>query len=213
MKFIRHYFHEIYSVIIVLLLTLSAIFMTPDLTQQFVLAFTTLYLLHEWEETVYPGGFFNVLFGELINLEQVPTGERLLNARVYVYLMLMTFTFVPFFAHQHIWLILPYVYLGFLESFAHTQFPRIFRLERKVIPGWVTAVCQFVFSTYALYYLIANHLVKPWLYLAGFIIFICCFFLMGRCGMAANGINFREVPGKVKANLKARRALVKKREV
>jgi len=209
MKFIRHYFHEIYSVIIILFLTLSAIFLVPDVTRQFVLAFTTLYLLHEWEETVYPGGFFNVLFGEIIKLDPVPSGERLLNARVYVYLMLLTFTFVPFFAHRHIWLILPYVYLGFLEGFAHTQFPRIFRLERKVIPGWVTAVCQFVFSTFALCYLILNHLVNPWLYLVGFFIFVFCFFLMGRCGMAANGINFKEVPGKVKANFKARRVLKK----
>lgn len=206
MNFIRHYFHEIYSVIIILFLTLSAIFLTPDVTQKFVLAFATLYLLHEWEETVYPGGFFNVLFGEIINLQPVPSGERLLNARVYVYLMLLIFTFVPFFLHQHIWLILPFVYLSFLEGFAHTQFPRIFRLERKVIPGWVTAVCQFILGLYALYYLIVNHLVNPWLYLVGFLIFIGSFFMMGRCGMAANGVNFKEVPGKVKATYRLRRA-------
>jgi hypothetical protein len=207
MSFIKRYFHEIYSVITLLLITASAIFVVPDSIQKLALAFMLLFLLHEWEENNYPGGFFKNLFGDILTIDPVPHGEKLLAARVFVYLMLFLFTLPPYFAHTHAWLILPVTYLGILEGIAHNVAPRVFRLEKKYLPGVVTAVCQFILSAFTLWFLISNHLARPWQYIAGFLIFILGFFMMGRCGMGVNGIDFREVPGKAARNFKKRRGI------
>ena len=60
-KFIKYYSQEIYTVITLLLVTASAIFITPDFTQKVMLVYIFLFLLHEWEEGVYPGGFVDMM--------------------------------------------------------------------------------------------------------------------------------------------------------
>jgi hypothetical protein len=202
MHFIRYYSHEFYTVITILLITLSAIFLTPDAAQKFALAYAAIFLLHEWEENNYPGGFFDVMLSEVMKFDPVPPEEKLRCARIYVYLLLLCLTLLPFCLHNHIWLILPFVYLGILEGFVHTNAPRIFRLKRKVVPGVVTAVCSFALSVFTLCYLIVNHLVNPWLYLAAVPILLCGLFVMGRFGMAANGIKFSEALARAKNNFK-----------
>jgi hypothetical protein len=77
MKFIKHYNHEIYSVITLLLILFSAIFVIPNFTQKLALAYACIFLLHEWEENCYPGGFFDMMFGEVMHFDPVPAGKKL----------------------------------------------------------------------------------------------------------------------------------------
>ena len=65
MKFIKYYSLEIYTFFSLLLITISAIFVTPDITRQIILAYILLFVLHEWEEGHYPGGFIDMDAGEI----------------------------------------------------------------------------------------------------------------------------------------------------
>jgi hypothetical protein len=181
---------------------LSAIFVIPDITQKLTLTYALVFLLHEWEENNYPGGFFDMMFGEIMNLKPVPSGDKLRGARMYVYILLITLTFIPYFFHTQIWLILPIVYLGLIEGFSHTMSIKIFKLNRKYTPGMITAVCQFSLSTFTLYYLIQGNLISLWQYAVGLLILIVGLFLMARFGMAANGIKFSQVPKMIRENFK-----------
>ncbi|MBR4092178.1 MAG: hypothetical protein IKK28_15215, partial [Mogibacterium sp.] len=60
MKFIKYYSLEIYTFITLLLITLSAIFVIPDITRKIILAYMLIFVLHEWEEGHYPGGFIDL---------------------------------------------------------------------------------------------------------------------------------------------------------
>jgi hypothetical protein len=203
MKFIKHYNHEIYTVITLLLLTLSAIFVTPDITQKLALAYAFLFLLHEWEENNYPGGFFDMLFGEVMNFKPMPSKEKIREARIFVYLLLITLTFIPYFAHTYTWLILPLVYLGIIEGLiGHTLSIKVFKMNRKYTPGMVTALCLLALSIFTLWYVIRGNLIMLWQYGVGLLIIIVGLFCMARFGMAVNGIKFSEVPKMIKRNLK-----------
>lgn len=205
MKKIKYYSHEIYSVITMLLITLSAIFVKPDTTQKIILLYAFIFLLHEWEENNYPGGFFDVMFGEVMNIKPVPSGKKLREARIYVYILLITLTFVPYFFHNHLWFILPIVYLGLIEGTAHTMSIIAFKLDRKYTPGMATALVQFILSVCTLYYLISNSLINLWQYLAAIPLLILGLFFMAFNGMKENNINIKTVPEMVKKNFKSRR--------
>ncbi len=65
MRYLKYYSHEIFSVMILMLLTFSSVFVIPDITRRIALIYAFLFLLHEWEENNYPGGFFDMLFNEV----------------------------------------------------------------------------------------------------------------------------------------------------
>lgn len=201
MRFIRYYSHEIYSVLTILLILASALFVTPDMTQKLALIYAFIFLLHEWEENNYPGGFFKMLFGEIAGIEPVPSGDRLKESRRFVYILLVVFTFTPYFLHTQMWLLLPIVYLGFMEGVSHSiVMPRVI-LKRKYTPGMVTAICQFVLSTGALAYIIQTHSVKAWQYVVAVFIFILGLLFMAVNGMRANGIDPKTMPAQAKRNV------------
>ena len=94
-KFMKHYALEIYTVIAMLLIVLVAVFM-PELTviQKFVVILSFIYILHEWEEGYYPGGFLNLITQMLQRDidDETKRGSRLVTG-----VFLLTMTVVPFF--------------------------------------------------------------------------------------------------------------------
>ena len=60
-KFIKYYALEIYTVISLMMLVCAAMIDTLSVVQKFVVVSTALFILHEWEENSYPGGFIDIL--------------------------------------------------------------------------------------------------------------------------------------------------------
>ena len=60
-KFIKHYALEIYTVIAMILLTVPAFMGELSAIQKFMVIYSVLFVLHEWEEGMYPGGFVHVV--------------------------------------------------------------------------------------------------------------------------------------------------------
>jgi len=206
MKYIKYYSQEIYTVITLLLITASAIFITPDFTQKVVLVYILLFLLHEWEEGVYPGGFVDMMMGEIINAGHLSTEQQHRESRIYIDILLLILTFVPFFAHTNFWFVLPCIYLGLLEGFVHTASIKIFKMNRSYTPGMVTALCQFVFSVIMMVFIVKESMVEPWQYIIAFIALVVLFVCAQSQVAAANGLEYRKMPKLIRANLKAVRS-------
>jgi len=203
MKYIKYYSQEIYTVITLLLITASAIFITPDFTQKVVLVYILLFLLHEWEEGVYPGGFVDMMMGEIINAGHLSTEQQHRESRIYIDILLLILTFVPFFAHTNFWFVLPCIYLGLLEGFVHTASIKIFKMNRSYTPGMVTALCQFVFSVIMMVFIVKESMVEPWQYIIAFIALVVLFVCAQSQVAATNGLEYRKMPKMIRANLKA----------
>ena len=202
MKFIKYYSLEIYTLISLLLLTISAIFIRPDVTQQIVLAYIFLFVLHEWEEGHYPGGFIDLIAGVMLGGADNVTLEAKKGSRFYTGIYLLALTFVPFFAHEYTWLVLPAMFLGLWEGFIHIMGIKIFQLKKPYTPGMVTAECELVLSVFVWYYLAHNDLVQPVYFLFGFLLMVIGFMCMQRALVHSVGRKYRELPSMMKANIK-----------
>ena len=203
MRYLKYYSHEIFSVMILMLLTFSSVFVIPDITRRIALIYAFLFLLHEWEENNYPGGFFDMLFNEVAIIKPAPSGRALRESRIAVYLLLTVLIFPPYFAHKYIWLVLPIVYLGIFEGLAHTVVIYAFKLKRRYTPGMVTALCQITMSIIVLVYLSKEKLVQGWQYAIGVLIMIVGIVCMATIGMRANRFKPSDMPKMVIRNLKS----------
>ena len=205
MKFIKYYSLEIYSLISLLLLTISAIFIRPDITQQIILAYILLFVLHEWEEGHYPGGFIDMVAGVMLGGADNVSLEIKKGSRLYTGAYLLALTFVPFFAHGYTWLVLPAVFLGLWEGFIHIMGIRIFQRKKPYTPGMVTAECECLLSIFVCYYLAHNDLVQPIYFLFGFLLMAAGFMCMQRVLVHSVGRRYRELPSMMRANIRRMR--------
>lgn len=201
--FWKYYCHEIYSVLTVLFILGSALFVTPDFTQKLALVYAFVFLLHEWEENNYPGGFFDVLFGDIAGLNKEEFGKKLKESRRFVYVLLVVLTFGPFLFHSHTWLILPIVYLGLIEGMVHSVImPRVILRDRYYTPGMVTAVIQFALSVCTLCVVIRMDCVVVWQYVAAFFLLLLGLMYMAFNGIRSNGFRPKDVFLSAKQNIR-----------
>ena len=62
-KFIKHYALEIYTVLAMLFIVYTAMLGELSIIQKLVVIDAFLFILHEWEEGHYPGGFLKLITG------------------------------------------------------------------------------------------------------------------------------------------------------
>ena len=201
MKFIKYYSLEIYTFFSLLLITLSAIFVTPDITRKIILAYMLLFVFHEWEEGHYPGGFIDMIAGVMLGGTDKVTTEAKKGSRFYTGIYLFALTLIPYFAHTHTWLVLPAAFLGLWEGIIHILGIKIFQCKIPYTPGMVTAECELILSLFVFYYLAHNGLATPLHYLLSFILMVIGFMCMQRCLVHSIGRKYRELPSMMKANI------------
>ena len=198
----KHYALEIYTVIAMLLITLVAIFM-PELTtiQKFVVFLSFLFILHEWEEGHYPGGFLNLVTQMLQRDidDETKRGSRLVTG-----VFLLTMTVVPFFFGDTIpMFVVAMVTFSLFEGFIHIFGIRIFRMKKFYTPGMVTAEIEAVTGIALIVYLAVNHLGAWYDYVCGPLIFLFCFACMQRTLMSmVGGLHYSDMPKLIKAQLR-----------
>ena len=198
----KHYALEIYTVIAMLLIVLVAVCM-PELTiiQKFVVVLSFIYILHEWEEGYYPGGFLNLITQMLQRDidDETKRGSRLVTG-----VFLLTMTVVPFFFGDDIpMFVVAMTTFSLFEGFIHIFGIRIFRLKKFYTPGMVTAEIQAVIAIVLIVYLAVNHIGAWYDYVCGPFIFLACFACMQRSLMAmVGGLHYSDMPKLIKAQLK-----------
>lgn len=200
-KFMKHYALEIYTVIAMLLITLVSIFM-PELTtiQKFVVFMSFIFILHEWEEGKYPGGFLDLI---MQLLQRKIDDETVRASRLVTAVLIYVLTIVPFFfgAARPMFAVAVATFCIF-EGFIHIFGIRIFRLPKFYTPGMVTAEIEAVTGIALIVYLAVNHLGAWYDYVFGPFVFLACFACMQRTLMTMVGdLHYSDMPKLIRVQL------------
>ena len=200
-KFTKHYALEIYTVIAMLLITLVAIFL-PELTtiQKFVVFMSFIFILHEWEEGKYPGGFLDLI---MQLLQRKVDDETVRASRLVTAVLIYVLTVVPFFfGDARPMFAVAVATFCIFEGFIHIFGIRIFRLHKFYTPGMVTAEIEAVTGIALIIYLSVNHLGAWYDYVFGPFVFLACFACMQRTLMSmVGGLHYSDMPKLIKAQL------------
>ena len=201
-KFIRRYALEIYTVLAMLFMVVTSFMNGLSTIRLFVVVFNFLFILHEWEEGTYPGGFVDLisslievdLTDDLRRASRIPTGVFL----VAVTLLPFIFDSIPLFA-------VTIAVFGCFEGFVHVMGIKIFGLKKKYTPGMVTALMEAVVGIGLICYLAVNHLAAWYDYVGGILLFFICFASMQKTLTLMVGIRYRDMPKLIKKQIKRMR--------
>ena len=201
-KFISRYALEIYTVLAMLFMVVTSFMIVLSTIRLFVVVFNFLFILHEWEEGAYPGGFVDLisslievdLTDDLRRASRIPTGVFL----VAVTLLPFIFDSIPLFS-------VTIAVFGCFEGFVHVMGIKIFGLKKKYTPGMVTALMEAVVGIGLICYLAVNHLAAWYDYVGGILLFFICFASMQKTLTLMVGIRYRDMPKLIKKQIKRMR--------
>ena len=194
-KFIKHYALEIYTVLAMIFIVYTAMLGELSFIQKLVVIDAFLFILHEWEEGHYPGGFIN-LISNLIGKE--PSEETKRASRIPAGILLLLLSIVPFVFDDVPLVTMAVATFGIIEGFVHTMGIRLFRMKRFYTPGMATAWLELVISGLMIAYLVTNHLGRWYDYVFGPIIMSLCFGTLQKTMTLMVGINYSDVPKMIK---------------
>ena len=194
-KFIKHYALEIYTVLAMIFIVYTAMLGELSFIQKLVVIDAFLFILHEWEEGHYPGGFIN-LISNLIGKE--PSEETKRASRIPAGILLLLLSIVPFVFDDVPLVTMAVATFGIIEGFVHTMGIRLFRMKRFYTPGMATAWLELVISGMMIAYLVTNHLGRWYDYVFGPIIMFLCFGTLQKTMTLMVGINYSDMPKMIK---------------
>ena len=198
LKFIKYYALEIYTVISMLILVIAGIMGDLSVIQKFVLVYIFLFILHEWEEGKYPGGFLDMI-SSMIEIDI--TEEQKRASRIPTSILLLAFTIIPFCLDNYVIPILVTAFLGVFEGIVHIFGIKLFHKKFPYTPGLVTAELELVTSAALFIYLSKNNMATGLDYLFGALIMIICFMIMQKTLTMSIGMKYSDLPKMLKKQL------------
>lgn len=198
-KFIKHYALEIYTVLAMAFIVYTAMLGELSFIQKLVVFDAFLFILHEWEEGHYPGGFVNMIT-ELIGVEVSEETKR--ASRIPAGILLLMLSIIPFVFDNVPLVTMAIATFGIIEGFVHTIGIRLFHTKRFYTPGMVTAWLELVVSGLMIAYLVANHLGQWYDYLFGPIVMLLCFGTLQKTMTLMVGINYGDMPKMIRRQWK-----------
>ena len=194
-KFIKNYALEIYTVLAMLFIVYTAMLGELSTIQKLVVIDAFLFILHEWEEGHYPGGFINLIAG-MVHIN--PSDETKRASRIPAGILLLLLSIVPFFYHDVPMVTMVVATFGIIEGFVHTMGIRLFHMRRFYTPGAATAWLELAVSILMIAYLVTNDLGQWQDYVFGPIIMFICFGMLQKTMTLMVGINYSDMPKMVK---------------
>lgn len=163
-----------------------------------MLVYVFLFILHEWEEMKYPGGFADLIS----NMLKIEINEDIKRAtRIPTSILLLTFTITPFILHNYILAIMPLVCLGAFEGLVHIFAIKLFHLNRPYSPGFVTAELQLLTSVIFFIYTLKHNMLTLSDVIIGLVIMIVCFVIMQKTITMQVGFKYSNLPKILKKQL------------
>ena len=190
-RFIKYYALEIYTVLALSFIVATAVIGNLSTVQKLVVVDALLFVLHEWEEGHYPGGFIKLISG-LVGIKVDDEMSR--ASRIPAGILLLTLSIVPFVFDTTPLIIVAVATFGFIECFVHTMGIRLFRMKRFYTPGMVTAWLEFVVSVMMITYLAVNDIARWYDYVFGPLLMIVCFGLLQKTMTLMVGIRYSDMP-------------------
>ena len=194
-KFIKHYALEIYTVLAMLFIVYTAMLGELSFIQKLVVIDAFLFILHEWEEGHYPGGFINLIAGLI---QKNPSDDIKRASRIPAGILLLLLSIVPFIYHDVPMITMVVATFGIIEGFVHTMGIRLFRMKHFYTPGAATAWLELVVSILLIAYLVTNNLGSWQDYVFGPVIMFICFGMLQKTMTLMVGINYSDMPKMVK---------------
>ena len=194
-RFIKYYALEIYTVLALSFIVATAVIGNLSTVQKLVVVYALLFVLHEWEEGHYPGGFIKLISG-LVGIKVDDEMSR--ASRIPAGILLLTLSIVPFVFDTKPLIIVAVATFGFIECFVHTMGIRLFRMKRFYTPGMVTAWLEFVVSVMMIAYLAVNDIARWYDYVFGPLLMIVCFGLLQKTMTLMVGIRYSDMPKMIK---------------
>ena len=198
-KIIKHYALEIYTVLAMAFIVYTAMLGELSFIQKLVVFDAFLFILHEWEEGHYPGGFVNMIT-ELIGVEVSEETKR--ASRIPAGILLLMLSIIPFVFDNVPLVTMAVATFGIIEGFVHTIGIRLFRTKRFYTPGMVTAWLELVVSGLMIAYLVTNQLGQWYDYLFGPIVMLLCFGTLQKTMTLMVGINYGDMPKMIRRQWK-----------
>ena len=188
-KWILDHNLEILSTVLAIVVGIS-LFLWNSLTLagRALLGFMVLYVLHEWEESRIPGGFYDLFFGGL-GIE-VKESEARMHLPVAIYLLLMLL--IPLAFQQITFLVLIPLGLGLFEGVIHVAGIKIHKLKKPYTPGMITALILFVSSVIVITQINKAGGLPAWQWIVGFILSFAGFAVMQQFFLRTVGLTFGE---------------------
>ena len=190
-RFIKYYALEIYTVLALSFIVAAAVIGNLSTVQKLVVVDALLFVLHEWEEGHYPGGFIKLISG-LVGIKVDDEMSR--ASRIHAGILLLTLSIVPFVFDTTPLIIVAVATFGFIECFVHTMGIRLFRMKRFYTPGMVTAWLEFAVSVMMITYLAVNDIARWYDYVFGPLLMIVCFGLLQKTMTLMVGIRYSDMP-------------------
>ena len=190
-RFIKYYALEIYTVLALSFIVAAAVIGNLSTVQKLVVVDALLFVLHEWEEGHYPGGFIKLISG-LVGIKVDDEMSR--ASRIPAGILLLTLSIVPFVFDTTPLIIVAVATFGFIECFVHTMGIRLFRMKRFYTPGMVTAWLEFAVSVMMITYLAVNDIARWYDYVFGPLLMIVCFGLLQENMTVMVGIRYSDMP-------------------
>ena len=147
MKKLVRYNLEVFSVIMLVFILVTLIFWREmSLVKKLAAGFMLLYTLHEWEESRFPGGFYDLFFGRV--------GAEIKGDRKQMHIpaaiAILIITILPYLFDTAYLLLLPPLCLALFEGFIHTVGIALMKVKQPYTPGMVTAWLMFAFAVYCI---------------------------------------------------------------
>lgn len=197
-KFIYRYNLEMLSVYLIAMFLLTLVrWDALSFGRRVIGIFALLIMLHEWEELRFPGGFFEMIGGQIgVDVSMKDMGKCHLPTK----LLIFVFVTVPMIFDSVAVLVIIPILLMILELFAHVM--AIFRFKRKKLysPGLVTGAVMGVFGIWSLWYLFANGMASASDLLIAIPVFFVCFMTMNISILKLMEVDVKETLRKMTGN-------------
>ena len=195
MKKVIRYNLEIFSVIMLICCLITVVlWKNMSLVRRLSSGYMLLYVLHEWEEGRFPGGFYDLFFGR-VGAEV--KGDRY-AMHVPAAVMIIVFTILPWiFDHVYL-LLIPPIGLSLFEGFIHTVGIKLMKMKKPYTPGMITAWMMFAFAVYSINVLPPMG-TKTWL--PGIALLLLEFICMQRTFIHLAGYSYRTLIPLAKKNI------------
>ena len=186
-KLIVNYNLEILTVVLAIVFGVSLFFWNIlTISGKALLGFMILYTLHEWEESRFPGGFYDLFFGGF-GIE-ITTSEARMHLPVAIYILIMLL--VPFTLQQTTFFMLIPLGLGLFEGVIHVAGIKIHKLKKPYTPGMITGLIMFVYSVFIITQINRAGGLPTWQWIVGFVLAFVGFAVMEQFFLRTVGLTF-----------------------
>lgn len=186
-KWVVNYNLEILTVVLAIVFGGSLFFWNSlTLAGKALLGFMVLYTLHEWEESRFPGGFYDLFFGGFGIKITASEGRMHLPVAIYILVMLL----IPFALQQVTFLVLIPLGLGLFEGVIHVAGIKIHKLKKPYTPGMITGLIMFVYSVFIIKQISNAGGLPLWQWITGFVLAFVGFAVMEQFFLRTVGLTF-----------------------